>query len=86
MGANDAKRSWPAVSQISYLMVLSPTVHFWVKNAAPMVGSLFSWKSLLTKRKTSDDLPTAASPRRTNLTEVAGAGKLIVYGVGKVLA
>lgn len=37
-----------------------------------MVGSLFSWKSLLTKRRTSEDLPTAASPRRTSLTEVVG--------------
>lgn len=29
-----------------------------------MVGSLFSWKSFETKRKTTEDLPTAASPER----------------------
>jgi len=27
-----------------------------------MVGSLFSWNSLLTNRRTTDDFPTAASP------------------------
>lgn len=40
----------------------------------PMVGSLFSWKSLLTKRMTSDDLPTAASPSSTSLTLLLGFG------------
>lgn len=39
-----------------------------------MVGSLFSWKSLLTKRMTSDDLPTAASPSSTSLTLLLGFG------------
>lgn len=33
-----------------------------VRNAAPIVGSLFSWKSFWTNRSTTDDLPTAASP------------------------
>lgn len=30
-----------------------------------MVGSLFSWKSLFTKRRTSDDFPTACRLERT---------------------
>ena len=38
------------------------------------MGSLFSWKSLFTKRITSDDLPTAASPNRTSLTLLLGFG------------
>jgi hypothetical protein len=33
-----------------------------VKNAAPMVGELFSLKSSLTNRRTTEDFPTAASP------------------------
>jgi hypothetical protein len=40
----------------------------------PIVGSLFSWKSLLTKRITSDDFPTAASPSSTSLTLLLGLG------------
>lgn len=107
MGASEANRSWPAVSQISNLIVRVGSEHFCVRKAAvheiqsadgfpnneaqsvrvggeavdsiaganrctlsqrrmenyrvrennvpPIVGSLFSWKSLLTKRRTSDD-------------------------------
>jgi hypothetical protein len=45
-----------------------------LRNSPPIVGSLFSWKSLLTKRITSEDLPTAASPRSTSLTLLLGFG------------
>lgn len=34
MGASEAKRSWPAVSQISNLMVRVGRLHFCVRNAA----------------------------------------------------
>ena len=34
MGASDAKRSWPAVSQISNFMVRVGRLHFWVRKAA----------------------------------------------------
>lgn len=33
-----------------------------MRNAAPMVGSLFGWKSFWQNRSTTDDLPTADSP------------------------
>jgi hypothetical protein len=37
------------------LMVRAGSEIFFVRKAAPMVGSLLGWKSLFTKRKTSDD-------------------------------
>jgi hypothetical protein len=59
-------------------MILSCSLHFCVKNAAPIlskliqlkayVGSLLSTNSLFTNRRTSEDFPTAASPSKTNLT------------------
>jgi len=55
-------------------MVRVGRLHFCVRNAAPIVGSLFSWKSLLTKRITREDFPTAASPSSTSLTLLLGLG------------
>lgn len=43
-------------SQYTYVIYIAP----------PIVGSLLSWKSLLTKRSTSELLPTAASPSSTS--------------------
>ena len=55
LGASEAKRSWPAVSQISNLIVREGRVSFLVRKAAPMVGSLLGWNSEETKRRTRDD-------------------------------
>ena len=74
------------MSQISNLTVRDSIWHFCVRNAAPIykvsrdsdgckvvltVGSFPSVNSLLTKRRHKEDLPEAASPRRTSLTLAA---------------
>lgn len=46
--AREWKRSWPAVSQISYRSTRSSKRHFCVRKAAPIVGSLFGWNSFET--------------------------------------
>ncbi len=82
MGASDAKRSCPAVSHISNLIVRVGRLHFCVRKAAtgtkldkprtlqqelspipPMVGSLFSWKSLFTNRSTREDCTISQSAK-----------------------
>ncbi len=51
MGAREAKRSCPAVSQISNLMVREGKLHFWVRKAAVRresagrLGELGQWKA-----------------------------------------
>ena len=50
--------------------VLSLILTRCVRNAAPIVGSLFSEKSLETNLNTMEDFPTAASPKRTNFIDV----------------
>ena len=67
MGARLWYLSWPAVSQISNLTVVSSRQTVWVRKAAPMVLSWYSWNWPLTKRSTRLDLPTADSPRSTSL-------------------
>lgn len=49
----------------------APRRQRWVRNAAPIVGSLLGWKSFWQKRRTTDDLPTADSP-----VGVEGRGQL----------
>lgn len=55
------------LTQISNLTAVSSMWTVWVKKAAPIVLSWYSWNCPLTNLSTSDDLPTADSPSSTNL-------------------
>lgn len=48
-----------------------------------MVGSLFSWKSLFTNRRTSDDFPTACGLENVS---VESAHQGLLYGVVSLTA
>ena len=69
IGARLWYRSWPAVSQISNLTVVSSKHTVCVKKAAPIVDSWYSWKCPLTKRSTRLLFPTRDEEKSAKVLE-----------------